>query len=173
MNGHFPVTDSLTGLYNRRYITSRLRQAVGSHDETGETVSIILFDIDYFKSVNDTYGHNAGDFVLKTFASRLKDELRAIDIAGRYGGEEFLLILTGAPENAAMEAAERIRAAIARQAFTVKATGEQLKITVSAGVAEISEGDSPESLVARADDALYEAKTGGRNQVAVGTKKAA
>lgn len=167
------VTDPLTGLYNRRYVNSRLRQAVDTFSETGETVSLVLFDIDHFKSVNDTYGHNAGDFVLKTFSSRLKDELRAIDIAGRYGGEEFLLILLGAPENAAVEAAERVRAAIARQAFTVKSTGDQLNITVSAGVAEIESGDGIEQLVSRADTALYEAKSAGRNQVMRAKKKAA
>ena len=167
------VTDPLTGLYNRRYLTSRLEQAIDSFHRSGEAVSLILFDIDRFKSINDTYGHGAGDFVLKAFARTMKGELRALDIAGRYGGEEFLVILAGASAVAACEAAERVRAAVARQTYSVKATGEVLKVTVSAGVAQLDAGETASRFLARVDAALYEAKTSGRNQVVCARPKAA
>lgn len=159
------VTDPLTGLYNRRYLSSRLAQAAEAFTHNGEPVSVILFDLDHFKQINDRHGHAAGDFVLKSFAASLKSELRAIDIAGRFGGEEFLAILIGANAVSAGEAAERVRATVARQKFTVKATGDVLGVTVSAGVAQIGAGESTGDLIKRADTALYEAKAGGRNQV--------
>lgn len=167
------VTDPLTGLYNRRYLASRLDQAVDTFQRSGERVALVLFDIDRFKSINDTHGHAAGDFVLKAFARTMKAELRALDIAGRYGGEEFLAILIGADTRAASEAAERVRAAVARQAFTVKATGELVRVTVSAGVAEIAAGESASRFLRRVDEALYQAKNSGRNQVICAREKAA
>ncbi|XBQ15636.1 MAG: PleD family two-component system response regulator [Oceanicaulis sp.] len=167
------VTDPLTGLYNRRYVVSRLRQALDVLDRTGEPVSVALMDIDHFKRINDNFGHQAGDRVLKGFAERLGKELRAIDISGRYGGEEFLVVFANAADEAGLEAAERVRAAMARAPFVVAASGESIGVTVSAGVAEARPGDDVEDILARADQALYQAKAAGRNQVMAWRRKAA
>jgi two-component system cell cycle response regulator len=167
------VTDPLTGLHNRRYVASRLEHAVEAFAMSGELVSVILFDIDHFKRVNDTFGHQAGDDVLRGFSERLSQELRALDLAGRFGGEEFLVLAMGAQAHEAMEAAERVRAAMARSPFVVRETGQAVSVTISAGVAEAEPGDTAETLLRRADRALYEAKASGRNQVVVGRKKAA
>jgi len=167
------VTDPLTGLHNRRYVASRLEHAVEAYAVSGELVSVILLDIDHFKRVNDTFGHQAGDDVLRGFAERLGKELRALDLAGRFGGEEFLILAMGAQAPQAMEAAERVRAAMARAPFVLRETGQAVSVTVSAGVAEAEPGDTAETLLRRADRALYEAKASGRNQVVVGRKKAA
>ncbi|MGJ3230340.1 MAG: PleD family two-component system response regulator [Oceanicaulis sp.] len=167
------VTDPLTGLYNRRYVVSRLRQGLDALDRSGEPVAVALIDIDHFKRINDTFGHQAGDRVLKGFSERLSRELRAIDIAGRYGGEEFLVIFAGANAGDALEAAERARAGMAREAFVMTAGGESAAVTLSAGVAEAMPGDDVEDVLARADAALYEAKASGRNQVIGWRKRAA
>lgn len=167
------VIDPLTGLYNRRYMASRLRQAIDAWEASAEKVSVILFDIDHFKRINDTWGHQAGDEVLRAFTERMGKQLRALDIAGRYGGEEFMVILAGASAREAAEAAERVRAAIARDPFVIASAGISVEATTSAGVAEILHGDTPERLIARADAALYQAKAAGRNQVMVAQKKAA
>ena len=167
------VTDPLTGLFNRRYLASRLDQAAEGFQRAGEPLSVILFDLDQFKAVNDRHGHAAGDFVLKAFASTLRSQLRAIDIAGRFGGEEFLVILKDTPADCAADAAERIRAAVARQDFSVKATGDALNVTVSAGVAQMRDGETVGQLLDRTDAALYDAKNGGRNQIVLARAKAA
>ncbi|MFN3835471.1 MAG: PleD family two-component system response regulator [Glycocaulis sp.] len=167
------VIDPLTGLYNRRYMASRLRQAIDAWEASAEKVSVILFDIDHFKRINDTWGHQAGDEVLRAFTERMGKQLRALDIAGRYGGEEFMVVLAGASAREAAEAAERVRAAIARDPFVIASAGISVEATTSAGVAEILHGDTPERLIARADAALYQAKAAGRNQVMVAQKKAA
>ena len=167
------VTDPLTGLHNRRYIISRLRQGLDAMERSGERVSVALMDIDHFKRINDTWGHQAGDKVLRGFAERLKRELRAVDVAGRYGGEEFLVVFMNAGGDCALEAAERCRAAMAREPFVLASSGESLAVTLSAGVAEARIGDDIEDLLARADSALYEAKSSGRNQVLAWRRKAA
>ncbi len=167
------VTDALTGLHNRRYIVSRLRQHLDVLDRSGEGFAVALVDIDHFKRINDTFGHQAGDVVLKCFADRLRKELRAVDIAGRYGGEEFLVLFTGATNEEALEGAERFRAAMARDPFVVPGTDEPINVTVSAGISAGERGDDVEDVVARADAALYEAKSSGRNQVIAWRKRAA
>jgi two-component system cell cycle response regulator len=167
------VTDPLTGLYNRRYVVSRLRQGLDVLERSGEPVSVALIDIDHFKRINDGWGHQAGDRVLKGFAERLGRELRAIDIAGRYGGEEFVIIFAGDGAAAAMEAAERARAAMAREPFLMASSGESMAVTLSAGVAEAMPGDDVQDVLERADAALYEAKAAGRNQIIGWRKKAA
>lgn len=165
------VKDPLTGLFNRRYASSRLGQALDGLAAGGEPVSAALMDIDHFKRINDTWGHAAGDAVLEGFAARIMREMRAIDIAARFGGEEFILILPGTRADAALEAAERVRAAVARDAF--HGPEGDLNVTVSVGVAEARPGDDVEDLIGRADAALYEAKASGRNQVVGAKKKAA
>ncbi len=167
------VTDPLTGLHNRRYMTSRLEQAVEAFNVSGELVSVILFDIDHFKRVNDTFGHQAGDDVLRGFSERLGKEMRALDLGGRFGGEEFVVLAMGADAGEAMEAAERVRAAMARSPFVVRETGQAVSVTVSAGVAQAEPGETADTLLKRADEALYEAKASGRNQVVIARKKAA
>ncbi len=167
------VTDALTGLHNRRYVVSRLRQHLDALERSGEGFAVALIDIDHFKRINDSWGHQAGDLVLKGFAERLRKELRAIDIAGRYGGEEFLIVFSGATATDALEASERFRAAMAREPFVVSGTGDPLSVTVSAGVTAGEHGDDVEDIVARADAALYEAKSSGRNQVIAWRRRAA
>lgn len=165
------IKDPLTGLFNRRYASSRLSQALDGLAAGGEPVAAALVDIDHFKRINDSWGHAAGDAVLEGFAVRILREMRAIDIAARFGGEEFILIFPGACADDAMEAAERVRAAVARDVFAVPEG--VLSVTVSVGVAEARPGDDVEDLVGRADAALYEAKASGRNQVVGAKKKAA
>ena len=167
------VTDPLTGLHNRRYIVSRLRQGIDAMERSGERVSAALIDIDHFKRINDSWGHQAGDKVLRGFAERLSRELRAVDVAGRYGGEEFLIVFMNVGGDDALEAAERCRAVMAREPFVLVSSGETLAVTLSAGVAEARIGDDIEDLLARADAALYEAKSAGRNQVMAWRRKAA
>jgi two-component system cell cycle response regulator len=167
------VTDALTGLHNRRYVVSRLRQHLDALERSGEGFAVALIDIDHFKRINDSWGHQAGDLVLKGFAERLRKELRAIDIAGRYGGEEFLIVFSGSTASDALEACERFRAAMAREPFVVSGTGDPISVTVSAGVTVGEHGDDVEDIVARADAALYEAKSSGRNQVIAWRRRAA
>jgi two-component system cell cycle response regulator len=166
------VTDPLTGLHNRRYISSRLRQAVGSANNGGAPVSVMIADIDHFKRINDTYGHEAGDCVLREFSQRVIDGLRALDLAARYGGEEFVIVMPGAGLAEAEVAAERLRATIAGTRFNLP-DGQETDVTVSIGVAQVSAGESLESLLRRADVALYEAKTEGRNRVGAAAGAAA
>jgi two-component system, cell cycle response regulator len=159
------VTDPLTQLHNRRYISSRLQQ-VAQLVASGETsASVIIADLDYFKRVNDTYGHEAGDVVLKEFSDRLKSRLRAVDLAARYGGEEFVVLMPDAPLSEAQAGAERLRAAVAQTPFRLPGDGGVLQVTVSIGVAEICPGDDVDAVLRRADEALYRAKAAGRNCV--------
>jgi two-component system cell cycle response regulator len=158
------ITDALTGLHNRRFIESRLRQAVDSANAGGAPVSVLLLDIDYFKRINDTHGHEAGDVVLKVFAERITAQLRALDLASRYGGEEFVILMPGAGLAEAEHAAERLRRSVCNETFKLSEELE-LPVTVSIGLAQASSGEPMESLLRRADAALYEAKTDGPNRV--------
>lgn len=159
------VTDPLTGLHNRRYISSRLQQ-VAEIVASGDTAaSVVLADLDHFKRVNDTYGHEAGDFILREFSERLKSRLRAVDLAARYGGEEFVILMPDAPLIEAKAGAERLRAVVADTPFRLPGEGGVLTVTVSIGVAEIHPGDDVDSVLRRADEALYRAKAEGRNCV--------
>jgi two-component system cell cycle response regulator len=167
------VTDALTGLHNRRYVVSRLRQSLDTLERSGEPFAAALIDIDHFKRINDSWGHQAGDLVLKGFSDRLRRELRAIDIAGRYGGEEFLILFAGAGIDEALEAAERFRAAMAREPFQAPGAGDPIAVTVSAGITAGEPGDDVEDVIARADAALYEAKSSGRNQIIAWRRRAA
>lgn len=158
------VTDPLTGLHNRRYISSRLRQALASANNGGAPVSVMIADIDHFKSINDLYGHEAGDVVLQGFAGRMQSALRALDLAARYGGEEFLVVMPGAGMAEARIAAERLRSTVAEEPFVLE-DGTDIAVTVSVGLAQASFGETFEALLRRADAALYTAKNEGRNQV--------
>ncbi|SDM59926.1 PleD family two-component system response regulator [Maricaulis salignorans] len=158
------ITDPLTGLHNRRYIASRLHQAMESSNNGGAPVSLLIADIDHFKSINDRYGHEGGDYVLRGFAERVQRDLRALDLAARYGGEEFVIVMPGAGLAEARGASERLRASIASEPFDL-GDGRSACVTVSIGCAQAEDGESAESLLRRADEALYLAKDEGRNRV--------
>ena len=156
--------DGLTGLLNRTTILEKLDDELSRAVRTGTPVSVLMTDLDRFKSINDTHGHLAGDAVLREAARRLKSAARRYDSVGRYGGEEFLVVLPGCDTSAASLQAERMREAIGATPFL--APSQPISVTVSLGVACVSRC-APETLVREADDALYEAKAQGRNRVVV------
>lgn len=159
------VIDQLTGLYNRRYMLEHLQSWMQRAGHSGEAVSIVAFDIDHFKSVNDAFGHEAGDLVLQKFAERLRLNIRPKDIACRPGGEEFLVIMPETSSDLATQGAERIRHAIAAEPFFAERNNQSIHVTVSAGVASYSsEGELLADFLHRADQALYKAKQNGRNR---------
>jgi diguanylate cyclase (GGDEF)-like protein len=161
------LTDPLTGLPNRRALDEWVRRELSGADRHGYPVWIALADLDFFKSVNDTYGHEAGDEVLKVSAQLLKTGLRQSDVVGRLGGEEFLLLLTHATEEQARMAIERVREAIASHRFTWK--GREFSVTASFGMAVCTSRDAADYrvLIEKADTALYLAKQSGRNRLEV------
>jgi two-component system cell cycle response regulator len=159
------VTDELTSLYNRRYFDRHLSLMLDKAREQERDMAVMLIDMDFFKAVNDSHGHDAGDIVLKEFSARLRRNIRGVDLACRYGGEEFVVLMPDTDYRQAQGVAERVRQAVAERAFVIDAA-KSLPITVSVGVA-LNEGemDTPEHLVKRADVALYRAKREGRNRV--------
>ena len=158
------LTDTLTGLYNRRYLDVHLQKLLQKNRDTKKSLAVLMIDIDHFKAVNDTYGHNVGDEVLKEFANRLQDKLRSFDLVARMGGEEFVAILPDVSEERAYIVAERLRRCISEEPFVCSTESGCLNITTSIGGALIEYGPhSPEEVLARADKCLYEAKNGGRN----------
>ena len=160
------VTDTLTGLHNRRYMTTQASALVQRAAMGGEPVSALLVDIDHFKRINDTFGHDVGDEVLKEFAVRLATNVRGIDLACRYGGEEFVVIMPDTELKDALRIAERLRLHVAGTPFRAPGLVEPLSVTISIGVAcTEGDGDTPDALLKRADEAVYEAKAFGRNQV--------
>ena len=160
------VTDALTGLHNRRYMAGQLQGLMSRAGQGGDPVAVLVMDIDHFKLVNDSFGHDAGDEVLREFGVRLATNVRAIDLPCRLGGEEFVVVMPGASLEDATRVADRIRRDVAAQPFPIMGGTEGLTITISVGVAA-STGldDTPEALLKRADEGVYEAKAHGRNQV--------
>jgi two-component system cell cycle response regulator len=145
---------------------SQLKALSARAAKGGEPVSVLLLDLDHFKQVNDGYGHDAGDDVLREFAVRLATNVRAIDLPCRYGGEEFVIVMPGASLTDAERVAERIRLHVNQAPIQVCGGKARLGVTISIGVASsLGEGDTPDLLLKRADEALYAAKTGGRNRV--------
>ena len=160
------VIDQLTGLYNRRYMNNQLEQLMQRSLMGGRPVSVLMADIDHFKAVNDTYGHDAGDEVLQEMAKRLKTNSRVMDVVCRPGGEEFMVIMPDTPGDLACAAAERIRRSVAAEPFVVSGGAREISITLSAGVSTIrGASDTIADLIKRADTALYQAKAAGRNRV--------
>lgn len=160
------VTDGLTGLHNRRYLDSHLQTLFERAVARRRPLSVMITDIDRFKSVNDTHGHDGGDDVLREFARRLRKNVRGIDLACRLGGEEFVVVMPDTEGHVAEKVAERIRAEIAKEQFAIGHDGKTIAVTVSVGVSSLLKGlDSVEAMMKRADLALYEAKSGGRNRV--------
>lgn len=165
------LTDALTGVYNRRYIDRRLPEEIARARRHGHALSCLYLDIDHFKNVNDRLGHLAGDEVLRETAHRIKSELRQSDALARFGGEEFVALLTNTDLNNALLVAERIRASVANTPFEIS-HHNPLPVSISIGVAALLDSDRHEAiepiavqLLAKADHALYEAKEGGRNRV--------
>jgi two-component system cell cycle response regulator len=159
------VTDELTGLYNRRYFERHLSILLGKAQEQARDMALMLIDMDYFKSVNDTHGHDTGDAVLREFADRLRRNIRGVDLACRFGGEEFVVLMPDTDFRQAQGVAERVRTAIAERGFDV-GNGHLLPVTISVGLALNEQAtDTPDVLLKRADVALYRAKRGGRNRV--------
>ena len=156
--------DELTGAFNRRCIMRMLDEEIALAGRSGTPCSIALIDLDWFKRINDTYGHPTGDEVLRTFAISMFANIRSIDRFGRYGGEEFLLVLPDLSVDAAARALDRLRAIIADLDWS--AFSPSMNVTISAGVATLRPNESPDTFLARADSALYAAKAKGRNRVA-------
>jgi diguanylate cyclase (GGDEF)-like protein len=165
------LTDALTGVYNRRYMDRRLVEEIARARRQTYRLSCMYIDIDWFKQVNDTYGHLAGDDVLREVAARIKAELRMSDALGRFGGEEFVVLLIDADLDSASMVAQRIRASVADRPFLLP-DGQSLAVSVSIGVATLDDFERDhaiegvaQQLVSHADQALYQAKEGGRNRV--------
>ncbi|MHB1108985.1 MAG: PleD family two-component system response regulator [Devosia sp.] len=159
------VTDELTGLYNRRYFDRHLALMLEKAREQERDMALMLIDMDFFKTVNDTHGHDSGDAVLREFALRLRRSIRGVDLACRFGGEEFVVLMPDTDYRQAQNVAERVRTAVAERNFDMGAS-QALSVTVSVGVAlNESEHDTPEMILKRADVALYRAKREGRNRV--------
>jgi two-component system, cell cycle response regulator len=161
------LIDPLTGLYNRRFLDAHLGTVLQQMQEQGKPVSLVVADVDHFKAVNDTYGHDAGDEVLRAVAQRILANIRSFDMAARLGGEEFVVVMPDTPPEDAMAAAERLRAKIAESPLAVVG-GRAICVTASLGVAASIRGDESATLLKRADQALYAAKRDGRNRVVPG-----
>ena len=167
-------TDVLTGWHNRRYLQVRINEELARAQRDDANLVCLMLDVDYFKRVNDTWGHAAGDAVLREIAQRIETEVRASDVAARYGGEEFVVILPNIDVAAGVRLAERIRRAISATPFAVS-NGDETIITASIGISEVRPNKDVrdlktlgDSLIARADVALYSAKSAGRDRVVIG-----
>lgn len=161
------ATDSLTGLFNRHYLNEHLSTLISSPDRNGRDLAALLIDIDHFKLINDTYGHAAGDQVLRECAIRLRRNIRDSDLAARYGGEEFIAILPNTERDMAITIAERLRRVIGEQPFQLPGSQQAIKVSCSIGLAMWRIGENQAGLFGRADAALYRAKNAGRDRVDV------
>ena len=160
------ILDPLTGLHNRRYMTSHLATLFDDAARRGKPLSVLLIDIDHFKAVNDSHGHDAGDAVLREFATRIRRDTRGIDLACRLGGEEFVVVMPDCDLAKAYQVGERLRQCIETAPFEVEGKVGLLQVTASVGVAALEfDDDAPEQMLKRADEALYSAKRDGRNRV--------
>lgn len=157
------IHDELTGLYNRRYLLAAIDTEVRRAARSSDVFCILLLDVDHFKRINDTFGHLAGDQALTLLSKTISSKLRTIDCFGRYGGEEFILLMPQTNLNGALLAAERMREVIATSKFELVQSDTSLSVSI--GVAEFFDGESVEQIISRADLALYAAKDGGRNRV--------
>lgn len=157
--------DPLTGLLNRRFVELKLKQAILEHEELGRNYGILMIDVDRFKQLNDTAGHDAGDAVLGAVSGTLLHSLRAVDIVGRWGGDEFLVLLADATPAPLLDLAERCRKLVAESSVTI--LGRRLAVTVSIGGTLIHRSDSAASALRRADQLMYRSKAAGRNRSSV------
>jgi diguanylate cyclase (GGDEF)-like protein len=160
------ITDTLTKAYNRQYLYQRLPEEIDRARRYGDALSVLLFDVDHFKKLNDVHGHAAGDFALKEVVRIAQATVRDVDGLVRYGGEEFLVLLPKTALPGGLQTAERVRVAI--QALELPWSDQKLKVTASFGVAQLKDSESDDELLRRADEALYAAKSTGRNRVVAG-----
>lgn len=160
------VVDALTGLHNRRYLESHIQTLLKTAIDNGRPLSVLLADIDHFKKVNDTYGHDVGDIVLKEFSKRFARNTRGIDLACRLGGEEFMIVMPDTDIARAYQVGERLRACVAAETFLISPE-QSIRVTASVGLATLERADdTAQTLFKKADQALYAAKRRGRNRVA-------
>jgi len=159
------ITDALTGLHNRRYMETHMSGLVEQALSRGHPLAVLVLDIDHFKSINDAHGHDAGDEVLREFALRVRKSIRGIDLACRYGGEEFVVFMPETDLAAATAVAERLRRRIASEPFPIRERAQGINVTISIGIAALGADDDAASVIKRADQALYRAKHNGRNRV--------
>jgi two-component system cell cycle response regulator len=159
------ITDALTGLYNRRYMETHIAMLMEQAVTRGKPLAVLVLDIDYFKSINDTHGHDAGDDVLREFATRIRKSIRGIDLACRYGGEEFVVVMPETNMAIATVVGERLRRRIATEPFAIQQGTRTVDVTISIGIAALKPADTGASVLKRADQALYRAKREGRNRV--------
>jgi two-component system, cell cycle response regulator len=166
MSIEMAITDALTGLFNRRYMESHLATLIEQTKSRGKPLTALVLDIDYFKAINDSHGHDAGDDVLREFALRIRRSIRGIDLACRYGGEEFVIVMPETDMAVAAMVAERLRRRIAADPFAIQQGARGIPVTISIGIAAVrGRDDSAAALLKRADQALYRAKRDGRNRV--------
>jgi two-component system cell cycle response regulator len=166
MSIEMAITDALTGLFNRRYMETHLGMLMEQAASRGKPLAALILDIDYFKAINDTHGHDAGDDVLREFALRIRKAIRNIDLACRYGGEEFVIVMPETDMAVATMVAERLRRRIASEPFTIAQGARNLEVTISIGIGAIATpDDTAAAMLKRADLALYRAKRDGRNRV--------
>ena len=161
--GNFALTDPLTGIYNRRYLELYMEKIIPLYEEKEQTMTLIMFDIDHFKKINDTHGHHAGDMVLQKMVRVIKRAIRHNDVFVRIGGEEFVILLPNCSLEHGIKFAERIRKTVENTKFIYK--GIRIFVTVSIGVTEYKGGQDLEEFFEKADQALYQAKETGRNKV--------
>ena len=160
------ITDQLTGLHNRRYMARHLDNLVSQSARTGKPLAFLIMDVDFFREVNNNHGHDIGDEVLREFASRISANVRGIDLACRYGGEEFVVVMPDTDMGLAFSIAERLRRSIETTPIVISRAPGKINITISIGIAATTgPGDNAEALLHRADQALYSAKRNGRNRV--------
>lgn len=162
---HMAATDPLTGLFNRRHMIELAERELARFQRSQHPIGVLLLDIDYFKAINDSHGHDIGDKVLVEVANGIKSELRSQDLIARWGGEEFLAVLPDTDLEQARSSAERVRQALMRQQWCFG--GKPVAVTISVGVSEFQDGDELKSAINRADKALYRCKDNGRNRVEV------
>jgi two-component system cell cycle response regulator len=166
MSIEMAITDALTGLHNRRYMESHLTTLVEQAAARGKPLTVLVLDVDYFKAINDTFGHDAGDDVLREFAVRVKKSIRGIDLACRFGGEEFVVVMPETDMAVAAVVAERLRRRIASEPFAINQGARKIEVTISIGLAALASAeDGATHILKRADQALYRAKRDGRNRV--------
>ena len=165
MSIEMAITDPLTSLYNRRYMESHLSSLLEQAVSRKKPLTVLVLDIDYFKAINDTHGHDAGDDVLREFALRVKKSIRGIDLACRYGGEEFVVVMPETDLAVATMVAERLRRRIAAEPFPIQDGSRSIELTISVGISALGKDDDAAKILKRADGALYRAKRDGRNRV--------
>jgi len=166
LSAEMALTDQLTGLHNRRYMTGHLDTLLSNAARSGRGLAFLIIDVDHFKRVNDSHGHDIGDEILQAFADRIAANIRGIDLACRFGGEEFVVVMPDTDVSLAWTVAERLRQSVETTPFRISRAPGMLSVTISIGIAESEgTGDSAEALLHRADQALYRAKRDGRNRV--------